>query len=301
LGALRDVLVIAGHELAEALRSKRVLLFALLYVGGAIGGTVLFIEFLSGMEAMLADTLMVARSSQPGAFTRALMSSEQAQRFLSRMLDDEALAAQLVTVPPLSLFYGWLVLSFCPALVMLTAPEAVTQDLSTGAVRFSLVRTSRLSYSVGKLVGQAALLGVSVLAGALGVWLVGHFRFVGFVPLENALWLLGWSGRGFVYCLAYVGLALGLSHATRSVPVSRVLGLLALALLAALWGLSRTDWVTEHAAPLARTLSQLLPAAHERSLWHPALGDRLPAMVMLVALGISYFALGYRFRSRRDT
>lgn len=300
MGALRDVFVVAGHELGEALRSRRVLIFALLYVGGAVGGTVLFIEFLSGLEAMLADTLAVAQTNRPGAFTRELMSSDEAQRFLTRLLDDEALAAELVSIPPLSLFYGWLVMNFCPALVMLTAAESVTTDLSTGAVRFSLVRTARLSFSTGKLVGQAALLGVSVLAGALGVWLVGYFRFEGFAPGDNFLWLLSWSGRGFVYCLSYVGIAVGLSHLTRSVPLSRALGLLSFVLVAILWGLSHLDWVQNNVAPLARALVRLLPVAHERDLWRPELFDRLPALVMLTALAVVYFALGYRFRARRD-
>ena len=36
---LRDALVVAGYELADAIRSRRVVVLALLYVGGAVAGT----------------------------------------------------------------------------------------------------------------------------------------------------------------------------------------------------------------------------------------------------------------------
>ncbi|MDH5675689.1 MAG: ABC transporter permease [Myxococcales bacterium] len=299
--AARDVWVVAGHELAEALRSRRVLILALLYVGGAVGGTLILIESLRGLEAMLAETLAVGTSERPGTFTQELMGSAQAQRFLARVLDDAELAAELVSIPPLSLFYGWLVLAFCPALVMLTASESVAVDLATGAARFSLVRTPRLSFSAGKFVGQAALLGVSILCGGVGVWVTGYLEFEGFEPLASAAWMLVLAGRGFIYCLAYVGLAVGLSHLTRSVPWSRALGLIALGVASALWGLAQLRWTSEHLGALPRALLPLLPKAHQSDLWRPEWIERAPAQLMLCALAVFYFSLGYRFRARRDT
>ncbi len=300
MGILRDVGIVAGHELGEALRSRRVLILALLYLGGAVAGTFILIEVLAGLEAMLAQTLAVAASERPGTFTQELMSSAEAQRFLAEVLDDAELAAELVTIPPLALFYGWMVINFCPALVMLTSSEAVATDLATGAARFSLVRTPRLSFSVGKLVGQAALMAVSVMAGAIGVWVTGYFQFEGFAPGPTALWMLALCGRGFVYCLAYVGIAIGLSHLTRSVPWSRALGLITLGITGILWGIAHLDRVQEAAGPAVRALVPLLPRAHQTDLWRPDLLDRLPALVMLCALCVIYFALGYRFRARRD-
>jgi hypothetical protein len=297
---VRDALVVAGHELAESLRSRRVLILALLYLGGAVGGTLALIDALRGLEAMLAEQLAVATSARPGAFTGTLMASEQAQRFLARVLNDADLAAELVSIPPLALFYGWLVLTFTPALVMLTATESVAADLATGAARFSLVRTARLSFSVGKLLGQSALLALSVAAGALGVWVTGFFELERFEPGATALWLVALGARGFVYAFAYVGLSLGLSHVTRSVPWARALGLLALVVLGASWGLLHLDWTEAHLGGASRALMQLLPRTYATDLWRPALHDRLPSLVALPALGVCYFALGYRYRARRD-
>jgi hypothetical protein len=275
-------------------------ILGLFYLGGAVAGTLLLIDALSGLEAMLAETLAVPENDRPGAFTSVLMGSPQAQRFLARVLDDRALAAELIAIPPLALFYGWLVVSFYPALVMLTASETIAADLSTGAIRFALVRTTRLSFSVGKLLGQSALLSVSVAAGALGVWLTGLVQLEGFEPGATAFWLLRLGGRGFLYCMAYVGLAVGLSHLTRSVPWSRALGLLALAGAGTLWGVAHLDWTQAHAGPLVRVLLPLLPRAHQTDLFRPELMDRLPALVMLLALCATYFALGFRHRARRD-
>ena len=301
LRALRDVGVVAGHELAEALRSKRVLILALLYVGGAVAGTLGFVELLDSLEQSLSQALSVAQADRPGAFTAELMRSEEFVKVLTRLIKDEALARELAGLPPLSLFYGWLAFTFCPVLVMLTATEAITQDLASGAARFSLVRTDRLSFGGGKLVGQRAGRAVSVFAGALGVWATGYFSFAGFAAGESALWLLRLSARATVYCFAHVGIALGLSQLTRSIPLARALGLLGLALLGALWGISHMSWVQEQAGSTVRVLLPLLPRAHQLELWRPTLQQRLPALVMLVALGLLYFAAGHRYRARRDT
>lgn len=297
---LRDAMVVAGYELGDALRSRRVLVFALIYVGGSVAGALAFINVLESLEAGLAEALAVARPDAPGAMTEALMQSPEFLRILSRLVRDRDLAEALVGLPPLALFYGWLALSFAPAMVVLTASETVAADLASGAARFCLVRTDRLAFSLGKLLGQTAMMTVAIASGAVAVWVTGWFELASFAGLPTATWLVFLSGRASVYAFSFVGLAVGTSHLTRSIPVSRALGLLALGLISAIYGLSQAEALRGEWSYALDSLVQLLPRAHQLSLWQPAFTSRAPAMTMLLVLGLCYFAAGFGFRNRRD-
>jgi hypothetical protein len=298
---LRDIAVVAGYELGEALRSRRVLILVLLFVGGAAAGTLAFVEVLESLEASLAEALAVAEPGKPGAVTAALMKSPEFLRMLGRFVRDEALARELAGLPPLALFYGWLGLTFMPVLIMLTSAETISAELATGSARFSLLRTARLRYSLGKLLGQTALMALGICTGAAAVWFTGYLSLASFEAGRSAFWLALLSIRIAFYGFAYVGLAIGLSHLTRSVPLSRAFALGSLLVLGALFGLgSYNDLVREHAAGFADALLTLVPRSHMLDLWQPALLDRLPSLVMLPALGVVYFAAGYGYRARRD-
>jgi ABC-type transport system involved in multi-copper enzyme maturation permease subunit len=298
---LRDIAIVAGYELAEALRTRRILILVILFVGGATFGSLAFVEVLENVEKGLAQTLAIAGPGKAGAVTTELMRSPEFERVLSGLLDDEGLAKELISLPPLALFYGWLGLTFMPTLIMLSAAETISSELAGGALRFSLLRTSRLNFSVGKLVGQTLLMLVGLGVGALAVWLTGYFSLSGFAAGATGLWLALLSVRIAVYAFAHVGLAVGLSHMTRSVPVSRALALGTLMLFSVLHGIGvHSDYVREHAGAVVDTLLPLFPNSHELGLWQADFVDRLPALVMLGVLGVGYFALGYAYRARRD-
>lgn len=291
--------IIAENELLETVRSKRVLVVALLYLGGAVAGTLLFVEFLKSVEETLSEGLGVAAPVTPGALSQSLFKSRQFLTLLTSWVGDREFAEQLVTMPPLSLFYGWMSLTFLPLMIILTAAETVSSELGTGSVRFQLLRVDRLTYSLGKLLGQTLLMLGSVVAGAGLVWLAGSFAMSNFDGVSHATWLLRLSLRAGCYGFAYVGLVVGLSHLTRSVPASRAIALLALVMLALVSSLlsALSTWGD---SSWAESLSIVLPSSHKLSLLRPSLSHRLPAMVILIALGAVFFAAGFAYRRRRD-
>ena len=100
---------------------------------------------------------------------------------------------------------------------------------------------------------------------------------------------------------AFLGLALAASQLTRSVNGSRALGLFALSAAGGAGMLLGSERALELAPNLAPALQLLVPGAHQVDLWREAWWDRLPGVVMLLALGLGYFGLGHLYFTRRDT
>ena len=300
MNALRDAFLVASFDLFESVRSRKFLALLVLHVLGAVVSTLVFVEVLAEFEAVLADQLGVAETYKPGTMTEELMNSPEVLEVLSGLMRDEALARELISVPPLALFYGWLALFVLPALIVFTSSDAISSELSSGSARYALFRTQRLSWAVGKLGGQAGLLFLLTMLGAVGVWIVGALSLAGFDHLGTAWWLARLGGRAFVYGFAFLGLAMGVSQTTRSVNGSRAFGLIALIAVGLLAAITMWDEAIDFAPVLVPTLQPIFPGTHKLSLWQPDLVARLPSLAMLVALGLGYFGLGHLVMVRRD-
>jgi len=300
LNAFRDAALVAAFDLAESVRSRKFLALLVLHVLGAVVGTLLFVEVLGEFEAVVADQLGVAETYKPGTLTDELMATPEVLEVLSGMLNDEALASELITVPPLALFYGWIALFFLPALIVFTSSDAISSELSSGSARYALFRTTRLAWAVGKLGGQAGLLAILTALGAVGVWIVGAVSLAGFDHAGTAWWLARLGARAFVYGFAFLGLALGVSQMTRSVNGSRALGLVALIAIGILGGITMWNEAIEYAPVALPAIQPLFPATHRLTLWQPEFAARLPSLAMLLALGGLYFGVGHAVMVRRD-
>lgn len=299
--ALRDALVVAAFDLQSSLRSRKALLLLGLYVAGAVAAAAGFVTMLRAIEDTAAQALSVAATEQPGAMTTSLMDNEQLLDVAAELTGDRELARELLGIPPLALFQGWLALTFVPALVVLTCSEAIASEVESGAARFALVRTSRGAWALGKLLGQAALMSTGLLLGAVACWVVGYGWTNSFAPVDNAFWMLRFTGRAAVSGFAWLGIVLGLSQLTRSTNRARVLGLLSLVVLGgSRVMLEHADPIREHIPVLADSLLQLLPGTHVMALWHPDLAERLPGIVILLAIGGAAFTLGHLRFARRD-
>ncbi|HJN76571.1 MAG TPA: ABC transporter permease subunit [Myxococcota bacterium] len=298
--AIRDALLVASFDLFESVRSRKFLALLVLHVLGAVVSTLVFVKILAEFETVLATQLGVAETAKPGTMTEELMNSPETLEVLTGLMQDAELAKELVSVPPLALFYGWIALFVLPALVVFTSSDAISAELSSGSARFALFRTQRLSWAVGKLGGQACLLFIMVFLGAIAVWIVGALSLAGFDGPGTAWWLARLGLRAFVYGFAFLGLALGISQMTRSVNGARAFGLIALIAVGVLASLSMWDEAIEYAPVLIPTLQPMFPGTHKLTLWQPDLAARGPSMAMLLALGFFYFGIGHAVMVRRD-
>jgi ABC-type transport system involved in multi-copper enzyme maturation permease subunit len=292
---LRKLGVVARFELAEALRSRLILVVLALYGAGAGLGVYIMSRMLEAAEAAVRDSMLGTLSAHvvPDDVVREVALP----RVISFLVKDEQLQKELLAVEPLAIFYGFMALLLVAPLVLVTSGSAHAADISSGATRFVLVRCDRLSWSLGKLVGHAVLLALGLGVGALATAVVAHYT-TGF-DLESALWLLRAAFRAWIYGLAYLGIFTGISLLTRAPARARA------ASVAMLFWLWVGHTVCESSLIVARVpfvskLKWLFPSQYELLLWSPSWFDSVPAMLALVLIAASAFALGYAGFRRAD-
>jgi ABC-type transport system involved in multi-copper enzyme maturation permease subunit len=295
-----QVALIGAFDFVDSIRSRKAIALLVLFFAASLGSTYLFIKLLNAIEQSLAKALAVASTERPGAMTASLFESEQFRDVMGRLVGDRELAGVIMAIPPLALFYGALVLALVPVLVVLSSSDAIAQDVASGSIRYSLLRVDRLSFVLGKLLGQFSLLCAGMLVGAVASYVMGAILLAHFEPVLTGYWMLRLGGRALLYGFAYLGIALGVSQLTRSAGLARALGITVWIGLAILGAVLDSRVVVAAAPSLAPALRQILPSAHRLDLFRPDLLERAPAYVMLLALGFMYFGLAHLRFARRD-
>jgi hypothetical protein len=218
-------------------------------------------------------------------------------RVISFFVKDEVLQKELLAVEPLAIFYGFAALSLVAPLVLVTSGTAHATDIAGGATRFVLVRCDRLTWSLGKLLGHAALLALGLGVGAAATAVIAQYT-TGF-DLGSALWLVRAAFRAWIYGLSYLGIFSAISLLTRAPARARAASVAA---LFALWvghTLCGSSLVVAR-LPLAAYLVWFFPGQYELLLWSPSWFDSIPAMLALVAIAAAAFTLGHLGFRRAD-
>ena len=295
----RTISIIARNELADSVRSRWFIAMVILYLIGAAAATALFISFLHSIETEVLRTIGVSASKAAGGATTTLWKSDSLRRVLVELVGDRKLVDNLLSVPPLGLFYGWLAFFFTPALVMLTSSTRIAEEVSTGSVRYVMFRAARSHWCIGKFVGQALQVLVALLLSTVGAWAVGMFCMHGFEPMATAGYMVLFALKAWIYALPFLGLALGVSQFCRSPILAVVFGFLSMVALSIVSFVSkllagkgwRGLWDIVHA---------FTPGAHKSGLWWNDGAHVIPAVAFLLALAAAYYLVGYARFSRRD-
>ncbi len=296
---LRNTWTVALHELADSIRSRRAIVLLILYVLGAVAATLLFVKALHEIENQLEKAVGVAEAQRVGGTTSALWKNRQFKEMLTHFVGSSDAATRLLSFTPLALFYGWLSFTFTPLLVMLMSSSRISEEIWSGSVRFVMFRTSRLSWCAGKFAGQALQLLVALLLSALAAWVTGWCRMAFFAPLPNALDLLLFALKAWVYGIAFLGLATGISQAVASPNVATALGFVAMVAVGILSSVA--GWVTMQPwRTILDTVDMLLPGGHQMDLWLTDVPHALPGTLFVLCLGAAYALAGYVSFSRRN-
>lgn len=297
----RSTLTVANHELADSIRSRRAIVLLILYFAGSIAGTLIFIKILHEVESQVVKAVGLDPAKNPGGVTATLWESSAFKEIVFHLVGNRETAEELLRIPPIALFYGWLSFAFGPMLVILTAAPRIAEEVWSGSVRFALFRTSRNAWCMGKFVGQACQLLIALLLSALGAWLVGLIRIEHFPAFPSAISMASFALKAWVYSLAFLGLATGISQFFSSPNIASAISFIALIVMAALGGIS--SFFANPDTIWGRTwdlVNLLIPSGYKIDLWRTDPAHVIPAVVFLTALSLVYMLIGQSYFSRRD-
>ena len=271
----RTIRLVAGFDLYESLRSRKAIALIALYTIGAIAGSAFFIEGLNYLTSELH-----ARVGQD--MTDAMLESEELLDVVADLVRDRDVAKELLSIPPLALFYGWLATNFMPLVVVLTSSDVISGPVATGSVRYTLFRADRLDWALGKLAGQTLLMAVGILVGGIASFGLGAVFLDFFDPLPTFWWTLIMCGRALFYAFAYLGVSMCASMLVKSNAAARALGIGMVFLLSVGGSLIQSPWIYPHAPDVFDVIKQIFPNGHSLSIFHPSFLRRALSMIGLV-------------------
>lgn len=299
---LRDTALIARFELAEAVRSRLLIVMVLLFVGAGALGAWGYTELIGKIEAQAASTLGAPSAHKPGATVQRMREATSYRDLLRIFLRDDAKADYFARLPPIVVFYGWAAFLFTPWLILFTSAETVATEVASRAIRYTLLRTDRLPYAIGKTLGQAVIVvGVTGVAAAV-FFVVAWTQLAAFEPRATALGMLSYWPRVALYNLPFLAWAMFASMVTASANLARIVALGGAVLLALLNGLAASSRFRAGAvsSTVCDLVGYLTPFGHNEGLGYPP-GGALPGDVAVcLALTVLYFAAGYWALARRD-
>lgn len=284
-------------ELGSAIRTRRALVVLVLYLAASLLTMYTSISILGKMEKQLSETLQLQSSDtgKSGIVSTTLWKSRPFQRLVKAVVDDDLVYNDVCGLHPAELIYACFAFFYVPLLTILIGANRVADDLHSGAVRYMITRVTRFEWSLGKYVGNALLMLPAMLAGALTAWIVAAFRLSGADSFSLLPPMLVWAVKGWTLSLAYLGVALGISHLTHSGSKATAFGVISLVVCFAV------PKILSHYFPtVAETLNTLFPATAEHSLWRASFKPVGCAATWLLALGLMYLTAGYAFFARRD-
>lgn len=301
---VRDILLIARFELAEALRTRLLLVMLLLFVGGGAVGAWGFATVVGKVETQSAGILQTETGSNPGQSIEILRNAPIYRSLIRAAVDDEQQADYIARLPPIVLFYGWASFMFLPWLILFTSSDTISTEVASRAIRYTALRTSRLAYALGKAAGQAIIvLGVTFLC-AVTFFFVAWANLARFGVAETGFGLLGFVPRVFALSLPFLGLAMFATMATANANMSRVVAFGSAVLLAIVAGLAGDNsWLRDGNSTgkmVADLLGYFTPFGRSQSFIYPHGAVFFVDLVITLGLAVLYFIAGYALLRRRD-
>ncbi|MDD4018740.1 MAG: ABC transporter permease subunit [Kiritimatiellae bacterium] len=300
MNSLRQMWRVACYEWFDALRSRRALVVLLLYMAAALCNMHWSINLLHKLESELATVLQLPQSESTGVVSTALWKSKPFQRIMRQMTQNDAVLQDITGKHPVELIYAWFAFFYTPLLVVLVAGNRIAEDLGSGTVRYMIFRISRASWTLGKFLGQTLMIGFALILSGVAAYAVARYRLAESAPPGLFANMLQWSARAWIFSIPYLGLAMGLSHLTRSASKATVMGIIAITFCFVATILLRHFAADTGWRAYLPHFGMLLPDAHKMCLWRSSPAPLATGSVYLLTLGFCYLLTGYAFFRKRD-
>ena len=295
--ALSRMLQTAVCELESALHSRRALVLALLYLISAICCMYGTISLFGKIETEVAKVLQLPEGGKSGVISATLWKSESFSRMVQKGVGDDLVFADIQGLHPVELAYAWIAFMLAPFLAAWSASNRIAEESHSGSVRYVLVRCTRAQWALGKYLGQVFMVGLALLLGALGAWLVAAFRLGGVDVVTLLPGMMDWALRAWLYSVSWLGLALGISQMTRSSNYATFFAPIGVIALDILPSLLQADWCREWGLA---NLDILSPLYSNHGLWRRSLPAVATSAFHLTVLGLFYWTVGHAVFRRRD-
>jgi len=258
------------------------------------------INLLHKLESELATVLQLPKSERTGVISTTLWKSKPFQRMMKEMTQNDLVLKDITGKHPVELIYAWFAFFYTPLLVVLVAGSRIAEDIGSGAVRYVIFRTSRASWSLGKFLGQALMIFLALILSGAGAYAVAKYRLAGSGTPDLFVNMIQWSARAWVFSFPYLGLAMGLSHLTKSASKATVMGIIAITACFVVTILLRHFTADTGWRSYLPYLGVLVPEDHKMYLWRNAAAPLVTGSVYLITLGFCYLLAGYAFFRKRD-
>jgi ABC-type transport system involved in multi-copper enzyme maturation permease subunit len=300
----RDVALVARYELAEAVRSRLLLVIVLLFVGAGGVAAWSFTELVQSVEDNTARVTGAPQTRRPGATMRRIRESGSYRQGLRIFLRDDQKADYFAAIPPIVTFFAYFSFYFLPFLVLFTSAETISTEVASRSIRYAVLRTGRLEFALGKALGQALIIvGVTALA-AVVFFGIAWASLGAFEPGATLLGMMAFWPRVLLYLLPFLGWAMFASMVTRSVNAARAVSLGGGVALSIVAGLVATPprWLQGGAvfSTVRDLFGYLTPFGHYKGLGYPPGGALAGDVVVCLALTALYFAAGFSWLRKRD-
>ena len=291
---------VALFELAAAVRTRRAIVLVALYLAWSLLGMSGAITALGKMEDRLAEILQVEKvEGKSGVVSAALWKSKPFQQLVRSVVGDSLIYDDIVGKHPAELIYAWIVFLSVPLLTVLVATRRVAEEVKSGAAKYMLLRVTRLEWTLGKYLGIALLMLVGLLIGAVAAWVVAAFRLSGADIPALLPAMIVWSVKAWFLSLAWLGLALGVSHLFKSgakADAVAILLMIAFSVVPAIMNAFGSAWLGGKLLVLVR----LFPSSVDDALWRSSFLPVAASATWLVMLGLLYLSIGHAVFARRD-
>lgn len=290
---------IACYEWFTAIRSRRAIVVLLLFMAASVCTMNFSINALQKMEQELTKLLQLPQSEEVGIVSKTLWKSKPFQRMMKHIVKNDDVYNDIIGKHPVELMYAMLVFFYTPLLVVLVSANRISDDIGSGSIRYIAFRSSRFTWSFGKFLGQAGMIGVALLLSGIGAWVVAVIRLhgTGLPLLAN---IFNWSIRSLIYALPFLGLCMGLSHLTRSGSKATILGILAISVFFVLAILNNIFEYAEGWKSIFGYIATLIPEAHSDFLWRSSPLSVATGSLWMITLALCYLFAGYLVFRKRD-
>lgn len=290
----------ALFELSSAVRTRRAIVLMLIYLALSLLVMNGAITALGKMETHLAEIMQVdSAGGRSGTVSAALWKSKSFQRLVRGMIDDTLVYDDICGRHPAELVYAYAVFLLVPLLTVMLCADKIAVEMKSGSVKYMLMRLTRAEWTLGKYFGNALLILCGLLAGALVAWAVAAFRLGGAdVPALLPAMML-WSVKAWFLSLAWLGLALGVSHCFRSSSLATGVAGIAMVLFAIIPSMI-SFFADGPVWGRLTVLVRLFPSSVDGALWRASFLPVAASAVWLAMLGLFYLSLGYARFARRD-